>query len=494
MTFTSVMMRSALQVRQIVTFSRPRCLVVAQCLLLSGVFAAEIPELTTPATLSGAVTGARFFGGVTRDNGVSFSASIQSHEAINVLAQIQAESNQLGSATDIYVIAELNGQFFMRTSDGNYLAWDLQIDSLQAAQSTQTLAAIESISILNQVRFGEFDLAGEQLNFYLAYATESAPGELYFARTPLSISISDYDPLRLTATNGAIIDSTIYDAGRDRGIPVLVYPAGNTGRSPVILFSHGLGGNRFTAVYLLEHWSARGYTVVSMQHAGSDEAIFDVPASQILDAFISAASLENSIARIEDVGAVLDQLEIWNADPQHALYQKLDLDRVGMSGHSFGAVTTQAVSGQTLFTTSGVTREPRIKAATALSPSSPSIGSPQAAFASVDIPWLLMTGTNDNAPVEGVGSDVEGRLAVFPALPEGEFYELVLFEGEHHAFTDRALNANQNPRNPAHHDIIQALSTAFWDATLRGDASSRRWLRGAGANEVLEVGDTWQFK
>ena len=129
-----------------------------------------------------------------------------------------------------------------------------------------------------------------------------------------------------------------------------------------------------------------------------------------------------------------------------------------------------------------------------MSPSIPGLGSAEAAFASVDIPWLLMTGTDDNAPVEGVGSDVEGRLAVYPALPEGEFYELVLFEGEHHAFTDRELNATQKPRNPAHHPIIEALSTAFWDATLRRDLSSQHWLRGEGALSVLAPGDTWQFK
>ncbi len=231
-----------------------------------------------------------------------------------------------------------------------------------------------------------------------------------------------------------------------------------------------------------------------MQHAGSDEAIFNVPASQILESFISAASLENSAARIEDVSAVLDQLEIWNTDPQHALYQKLDLNRVGMSGHSFGALTTQAVSGQTLLTTASSTRDQRIKAAAALSPSLPSFGDLEAAFASVDIPWLLMTGTKDDAPVDGVGSSVDGRLAVFQVLPEGDFYELVLFAGEHHAFTDRELNSIQNPRNPAHHPVIKALSTAFWDAVLLRDMSSLTWLRGEGADAVLETGDTWQYK
>jgi hypothetical protein len=69
-----------------------------------------------------------------------------------------------------------------------------------------------------------------------------------------------------------------------------------------------------------------------------------------------------------------------------------------------------------------------------------------------------------------------------------------LFEGEHHAFTDRELNSIQNTRNPSHHSIVKALSTAFWDAMLLSDRSSLTWLRGEGANTVLEPGDTWQYK
>ena len=470
------------------------CLLVLQLFLAAALSATELPELNSPSTLSGTATSARFFGGVNRSGASIFGNNFQSHEAIDVTVEIQPEAQQIGSAAEIYVIAQSNDQYFMRAGDGAYLPWDLQLGSLQAAISTPALEASESIVILSQASLGVFDLAGVEVNFYPAYAMASVPGEIFFSGSALALEISEYDPQRLTATAAASIDTTVYDAGRDRDIPTLIYPSTDSGSSPVILFSHGLGGTRFTALYLAEHWSARGYTVVSMQHAGSDEAIFDVPLSQVLASFTAAASLENSIARIQDVSAVLDQLEAWNADSQHALYQTLNLGAVGMAGHSFGAVTTQAVSGQTLFTTASQTRDPRIKAAMPLSPSVPSLGSAEAAFASVDIPWLLMTGSNDNAPVEGVGSDVEGRLAVFPALPAGEFYELVLFEGEHHAFTDRDLNGTQNTRNPAHHPLIQALSTAFWDASLRGDLSSLKWLRGEGALSILEPGDTWQYK
>ena len=86
-----------------------------------------------------------------------------------------------------------------------------------------------------------------------------------------------------------------------------------------------------------------------------------------------AASLQNFILRAADIPAVLDQLTRWNAEEAHALHGKLDLTRVGMSGHSFGAVTTQAVSGQVIPIGRSLT-EPRIKAAVMMSPSVPAAG------------------------------------------------------------------------------------------------------------------------
>ena len=57
----------------------------------------------------------------------------------------------------------------------------------------------------------------------------------------------------------------------------------------------------------------------------------------------NAASLENFLLRVRDVPAVLDQLDTWNKSGP--LAGRMDLEKIGMSGHSFGAVTTEAVSG-----------------------------------------------------------------------------------------------------------------------------------------------------
>ena len=204
-----------------------------------------------------------------------------------------------------------------------------------------------------------------------------------------------------------------------------------------------------------------------------------------------AASLDNFLLRVQDVPAVLNQLEIWNADKTNFLAGRLDLKKIGMSGHSFGAVTTEAVSGETLPVGGQTFTDPRIRAAIAFSPSAPKPGSAAKAFGSVKIPWMLMTGTKDIAPIGD--QDVASRSAVYPALHGAPKYEVVLFNAEHSVFTDRPLPGDREPRNPNHHRVILALSTAFWDAYLRGDADALAWLNGPGPRSVMEPDDQWQF-
>lgn len=302
-----------------------------------------------------------------------------------------------------------------------------------------------------------------------------------------------YDPLAASdAKLPKPLDLVVHDADQQRDIPVLVYLPSEKANSPVVMFSHGLGGMRTMCAYLGNHWAARGFVAVFLQHPGSDDSVWrDKPPRQILSAMREAANSENFLHRTHDVPAVLDQLAKWSAEAEHPLYDRLDMAHVGMSGHSFGAVTTQAVSGQTFAGQQAFTDQ-RIKAAILFSPSSPRIGTVEQAFGGVTLPWLLMTGTNDTARIGG--QTVESRQAVYTPLPTGSKYELVLHGAEHSAFTDRALPGERGERNPNHHRAILAISTAFWDAYLRDEAAARTWLDGDGPRKVLEDKDRWQHK
>ncbi len=309
----------------------------------------------------------------------------------------------------------------------------------------------------------------------------------------LAEAAAAYDPL---ATEGAArpepLELVVQDADQAREIPIRVYLPAGAGAAPVALFSHGLGGARSMCAYLGEHWAARGYVAVFLQHPGSDDSVWrDKRPLERMRALQEAANSENFLHRVHDVPAVLDQLAAWNGEAEHPLAGRLDMERVGMSGHSFGAVTTQAVSGQQFGGQAALT-DSRIKAAILFSPSSPRRGTGEEAFGGVTIPWLLMTGTNDTARIGG--QTVESRRAVYPALPAGGKYELVLDGAEHSAFTDRALPGERGERNPNHHRAILAISTAFGDAYLREDAEARAWLDGDGPRSVLEEEDLWQRK
>jgi predicted dienelactone hydrolase len=322
----------------------------------------------------------------------------------------------------------------------------------------------------------------------------SATLTLLLANTNGAAEPAPYDPLQTAdAARPEPLELVVEDAARSRSLPVRVYLPADNAAAPVILFSHGLGGSRAMGTYLANHWSQRGYVAVFLQHPGSDDSLWrGKPLREIMPALQRAAGGENFLLRVGDVPAVIDQLATWNAEDDHPLAGRLDLERVGMSGHSFGAVTTQAVSGQSFPGGRAALTDPRIKAALPMSPSAPRRGDANDAFDQVAIPWLLMTGTNDLSRIGG--QTLAMRMAVYPALPPGNKYELVLNGAEHSAFTDRPLPGERNSRNPNHHRTILALSTAFWDAYFRDDAAARKWLDGEGPRTILDPKDRWQRK
>ena len=342
---------------------------------------------------------------------------------------------------------------------------------------------------------------------------------------------ADYDPLLVAKAQPEQKDLTIKDEKRSREIPVRIYLPADKAASPVVLFSHGLGGNREGSAFLGKHWALRGYAAVFLQHPGSDDSVWkNKPVAERMAALKGerqektyqrvgwtprpsgnvrtdeasilrgrfhlplakqAAGLKDFLLRVQDVPVVLDQLEVWNKDAAHLFAGRLDLKHIGMSGHSFGAVTTQATSGQSYAVGKGFT-DSRIKAAVVMSPGGPANSDTKSAFGDVKIPWMLLTGTKDSSPING--ADAKSRLVVFPALPPGGKYELILNKAEHSVFTERALPGETEQRNPNHHRAILAVTTAFWDATLRNDAEARKWLDGEAVRSVLEKDDQWQTK
>ena len=105
---------------------------------------------------------------------------------------------------------------------------------------------------------------------------------------------------------------------------------------------------------------------------------------------------------------------------------------------------------------------------------------------------LAITAFIGTCAVAATGSDYDPLH--MESAAETRVMDRIVRDAEHSAFTDRALPGDKMPRNPNHHRAILALSTAFWDAYLRGDEDALSWLRGDAVRGVLGPSDRWQWK
>ncbi len=266
------------------------------------------------------------------------------------------------------------------------------------------------------------------------------------------------------------------DAKRDRVVPVKIYaPQSGDGPFPVILFSHGLGGTREGYEYLGQCWASHGYVSVHLQHEGSDDAVWkDAGLGQRRSAMKRAAGQpRNAMDRAKDVSFALDQLTQLN-QTNSTWRGKLDLTRVGVAGHSFGAYTTLAAAGAVYSALAVGGGDARIKAAIPMSAPVPANKHRlDDAYAGVKIPCLHMTGTEDNSPI-GETKAEERRLPFDHCQNSDQF--LITFTGGDHAIFGGRERKLGGVNDAAFQRLIGQSSLAFWDAYLRADANAKEWL------------------
>lgn len=293
-----------------------------------------------------------------------------------------------------------------------------------------------------------------------------------------------------------VVDAVWRDESRSRDVPVklrLPQPRFANQRFPVILFSHGLGGSVEAGALWGEHWSANGYIVIHIQHLGSDDSLWNQLTDRIeaLKKLRQAATANQLVDRTFDVRFVIDELsrrpELSNAD----------VARIGMSGHSFGALTTQALVGQKFRANAPQVVDTRLRAAIAFSPTVRNRVDAESQFGEVTLPFMSVTGTLDGE-VLGFGSAPEERTRPFYAMPAGRKY-LVVFKGADHMAFSGATTPQSGPArvqgsaavDPHVQRATAALTLAFWDAFLKNDPRAERWLDSQ-ARRVLDPQDRFE--
>jgi predicted dienelactone hydrolase len=264
---------------------------------------------------------------------------------------------------------------------------------------------------------------------------------------------------------GVIPAALLHDGQRNRDLSIdIEYPTRGVGPFPLIIFSHGYGGASSGYEGLAAYWASYGYIVARPSHADAgalrdqfrerleerrkerqdqqkqgragnrqmqrEERDRAEAAAQAAEAVWKDQREPQWRDRLRDVTFIIDSLdELERHYPE--LQGKIDHNKIGVGGHSYGAFTAMLVAGaKTSGDQSVGAYDPRVRAIVAMSPQG--IGGPQnltaESWRNVKIPAMFITGSRD---VGAEGETPDWRRGAFENSPAGDKY-LVFIEGARH--------------------------------------------------------------
>jgi len=279
-------------------------------------------------------------------------------------------------------------------------------------------------------------------------------------------------------------------------LPIAAYWPEAEGSYPLIIFSHGAGADRGMAPDMMRHWAAHGYVVILPTHRPQITP-FEGPGLLRAAQEFRERNRAGPIAwrhRVGEVKRILDSLESGEGWPD-AVLERVDLERVGMGGHSFGAYTALLIAGAKLYSEQLTYnyRDERVDAVIVISgPGTDGHGLRGKSFDFIETPMLVFAGSEDpGTPSEG---GPEWRAEPFYFAPRDGKY-LAFIEGSDHATyvgglasamgesnnpfrrLFQLLSANENTgENRRIYEFTRHSATVFFDAYLKDDAQAKATL------------------
>jgi dienelactone hydrolase len=234
-------------------------------------------------------------------------------------------------------------------------------------------------------------------------------------------------------------------------LPVRVSAPDTGDNLPVIVFSHGFGESMTGYDPLADHWAAAGFAVVQPTHL--DSRTLNVTPDD-------PRYPEIWRLRVEDLTRVLDHL---------GGIERLDLDRIAVAGHSWGAQTASMLLGARVVDGPDWS-DPRVKAGVLLAV--PGLGgedlSPFAAenfafmhpdFAHMTTPALIVAGDKDQSALTVRGPEWFTDAYYRSPAPKSL---LTLYGAEHSlGGVSGYLAAETTDESPARVALIQRRTTAY---------------------------------
>ena len=307
--------------------------------------------------------------------------------------------------------------------------------------------------------------------WYPATAPSNAERALYIrAAREFGDSSRAFAWVRRVRTNSVL---NVPVAGKDEPYPVIVYHAGG-------------GWVRFGSTFTAEALASHGYVVVGVDHTGFSMSAnfpdgYRFEADTLLPPTGAGKMREDALAFWDylngtvfdtwraDAKFVVDQLEKINRDPGHPFYRRLDLDRVGATGWSFGGAAAIQMTRD----------DRRVKAA--VDQDGQLFGDVREKGTSRPVMLLHHGGDPPYKSADTLAiyrelvAMVDGWDRAMLERSTDDWYEVWIANTQHVNFSDSPLFSSRTPPGALDprraHEIINAYTLAFFDRYLRGRAS-----------------------
>ena len=296
----------------------------------------------------------------------------------------------------------------------------------------------------------------------------------------------------------------------------LYEPQGRSKPAPLIVITQGFGATPDTYGYIAQQLASYGYAVASIEHRGTNLAKrLEYPNTE-LTSWITPSEF---VSRPLDVTHLLDKLESLVANDR-AWTNRLDLNRVGVFGYSFGGYSALAIAGAEInfprlkeecsteglnpvvsFTFqcqakylaphSGKLKDPRIKAVFSVYPlTNPIFG--KEGISQIDIPTAIIAGGKDN-----VSPPVQNQIYPWLWLKTPDKYLALISQGGHLTTVkpkDRGIEGipkveetpQTDPQGEIAIDYLESLSVAFFNRHLQGLKEYRPYLTADYAKSISQ--------
>lgn len=184
------------------------------------------------------------------------------------------------------------------------------------------------------------------------------------------------------------------------------------GSFPLIVFSHGNGGFRMQSTFWCEHLASHGYIVVSPDHTGN-------AAATVVDGKLILGSgkfrEQSAVDRPLDVSFIIDTMTKWTGGADSRFTGKIDVEKIGVGGHSFGGYTSTLVADS----------DERVDAIVPMAAVSPD-------RVTFDTPVLTVIATEDGT----IGERGNAVIRDYYKNSKGPRYSVEFIDGGHFSFSD----------------------------------------------------------